>query len=99
MDETILTPAMGISPRTLIMDGNAALAATLQRDLQDVGYCAELAGDACMAMASLQSNFAPVVIIDLEGMRGLDLCREIRARKFPRYVYIIVRPIESAKQP
>ena len=93
IDETILTPAIGTSPRTLIIEGNAVLGATLQRDLHHAGYRADLAGDARTAMACLQSNFAPVVIIDLdlEGTRGLDLCREIRARKSPGYVYIIVR--------
>jgi diguanylate cyclase (GGDEF)-like protein len=64
------------------------------------GYEVVTAADAEAALASLQRNFTPIVILDvgLPGMNGLDLCREIRCQSYSGYVYLMLHSCKDAHE-
>ena len=94
-ETTVLMPSLSITPDILIVDDDPVLCAVLQREVQSAGFNAEIALSGAAALDSLQSNFAPLVILDLDmpGMHGLEVCRRIRGELYPSYVYIIIRSI------
>lgn len=94
-ETTVLMPSMSITPEILIVDDDPVLCAALQREVLAAGFHAEIASSGEAALNSLQMNFAPLVILDLDmpGMHGLEVCRRIRSELYPSYVYIIIRSI------
>jgi two-component system cell cycle response regulator len=94
-ETTVLMPSMSIVPDILIVDDDPVLCAVLQREIQAAGFTVEVALSGEAALNSLRSNFAPLVILDLDmpGMHGLEVCRRIREQPYPSYVYIIIRSI------
>jgi diguanylate cyclase (GGDEF)-like protein len=96
-DESAITqiqPALtSIPPRVLVVDDDA-IALERMRDLVTAaGYEVTLATSGAAALAQLQREFAPIVILDrsMPGMDGLDLCRAIRGgTSYPGYVYLML---------
>ncbi len=69
-------------PRILVVDDNDALRENLAECLEDEGYRVAVAGDGQRALALLEAEPAPaVVLLDLvmPGMNGRELVRRIRA--------------------
>ena len=91
---TQIQPALSsIPPRVLVVDDDS-IALERMRDLVTAaGYHVTLAESGAAALAELQREFAPIVILDrnMPGMDGLDLCRAIRGgTNYPGYVYIML---------
>jgi diguanylate cyclase (GGDEF)-like protein len=96
-DESVITqiqPALvAIAPRVLLVDDDEIMAARLSDLVSAAGYDVVTAKSGEEALAELQREFAPIVILDrkMPGMDGLELCRTIRdGTHYPGYVYIIL---------
>src|SRR5512136_1162150 len=65
----------------------------LGKALADAGYRKVVTvADGRKAVAAMAGELFPIVIVDsrLSGMDGFDLCRTLRARDIPGYVYILM---------
>ncbi len=58
-----------------------------------------MAPTAEQALAALDSEFALIVVLDrnLPGMDGLSLCRAIRGRAWPGYVYVLLLTVRDGE--
>jgi diguanylate cyclase (GGDEF)-like protein len=96
-DESVITqiqPALvHIVPRVLLVDDDEIMAERLRDLVTAAGYAATTVNSGAAALAELQREFAPIVILDrnMPGMDGLELCRAIRdGTHYPGYVYIML---------
>jgi diguanylate cyclase (GGDEF)-like protein len=96
-DESVITqiqPALvHIVPRVLLVDDDEIMAERLRDLVKAAGYEVNTAASGAEALAELQREFAPIVILDrnMPGMDGLELCRAIRdGTHYPGYVYIML---------
>jgi two-component system cell cycle response regulator len=66
--------------------------AALTDPLECEGFNVESCSSGPAALMALERDFRPIVVIDrsMPGFSGIDLCEEIRRRKWPGYVYIIL---------
>jgi len=64
----------------------------LGRAIFAAGYQVLTAPDSVTALATMQKEFAPIVISDvnLPDMDGLSLCRTIRRQSYPGYTYLML---------
>jgi diguanylate cyclase (GGDEF)-like protein len=95
----VLRLPLGAPPRVLLVDDDALVLATLQDLVAAAGFEVDTALGGASALASLQKNFSPVVIMDLQmpDMDGLALCRTIREGTWPGYVYIVLLTAQDAE--
>lgn len=79
-------------PTILLVDDDEAAQDLSSVYAQHLGYTTHACANAEAALKHMRDDFCPIVITDLNmpGMGGLALCRELRSRKWPGYVYIIV---------
>lgn len=70
------------TPRILILDDDAKLAAMLVTYLEKNGFAAEAVGTPSAAMARLQTAPPDLLVLDLglPEQDGLEVCRQLRAR-------------------
>lgn len=87
--QLLATPAR---PTILLVDDDEAAQELSTAYAQHLGYTTVASSSAEAALKRMRDDFCPIVITDLNmpGMGGLALCRELRSRKWPGYVYIIV---------
>jgi len=78
--------------KILIVDDDAVSLAISRRTVEQAGYDVEVARDGREALEILGRGALRMVITDwmMPEMDGVELCREIRARDFPSYIYVIV---------
>jgi two-component system cell cycle response regulator len=95
----ILRLPFGVPPKVLLVDDDDLVLARLQDLVAAAGFEVNIAPDGGEALACLQRNFSPVVIMDLQmpGMDGLTLCRTIRQGTWPGYVYILLLTAQDAE--
>ncbi|HEY5101671.1 MAG TPA: response regulator transcription factor, partial [Steroidobacteraceae bacterium] len=86
------TLGLGSFPKVLLVDDDDLVLQRLADIVSQDGFDVCTASNGAAALTSLHENFAPVVIMDLRmpGMDGLALCRSIRERSWPGYVYILL---------
>jgi two-component system chemotaxis response regulator CheY len=80
------------APTVLIVDDDDLVLARLQELVAAAGYEVSTATSAIEALASLEKSPASIVITDLimPGIDGIELCRQIRARTWPGYIYVVL---------
>lgn len=78
--------------RVLIVDDDEIALELLHHALAEAGYEVIVARDGRQALEVLRAGSCRLVISDWEmpQMNGIELCREIRARRFAGYVYVIL---------
>ena len=78
--------------RVLVVDDDEIVLDHLGRSIFEAGYQVVTAQDSGTALASMQKDFAPIVILDvnLPDMDGLALCRTIRRQSYPGYTYLML---------
>ena len=81
----VLRLPFGAPPRVLLVDDDELVLARLQDLVAAAGFEVDTALGGASALAALQRNFSPVVIMDLQmpDMDGLALCRSIRNGTWP----------------
>jgi diguanylate cyclase (GGDEF)-like protein len=79
-------------PAILLVDDDGATRTLVSTYAAQQGYAIHNCRSAEEALKRLRENFCPIVITDLNmpGMDGLEFCRELRARKWPGYTYIVM---------
>jgi diguanylate cyclase (GGDEF)-like protein len=79
-------------PAILLVDDDGATRTLVSTYAEQQGYAIHNCRSAEEALKRLRENFCPIVITDLNmpGMDGLEFCRELRARKWPGYTYIVM---------
>lgn len=79
-------------PAILLVDDDAATRDLVSTYAEQLGHAIHKCRTAEEALKRLRENFCPIVITDLNmpGMGGLALCRELRARRWPGYTYIVM---------
>ena len=88
-----------IARRVLLVDDDELVLAHLSDLVTAAGFEVHTAGDGTAALAFLERNFVPLVITDrnMPAMDGLQLCRAIREKTWPGYVYIILLTVHDGE--
>jgi diguanylate cyclase (GGDEF)-like protein len=96
-DESAITriqPALfAPHPRVLVVDDDEIAVERMRDLIGAAGYEVSTATSGAAALSALESEFAPIVILDrnMPGMDGLALCQAIRnGTRYPGYVYIVL---------
>ncbi len=86
-----------VAPTVLIVDDDALVLARLAELVTADGYSVRTAAGAAQALAALDEFSASIVVTDLNmpDMDGLQLCRRIRERASPGYVYIVLLTVRD----
>jgi two-component system cell cycle response regulator len=95
----VLRLPFGAPPKVLLVDDDDLVLGRLEALVAAAGFEVNIAPNGGDALACLQRNFSPVVIMDLQmpGMDGLTLCRTIRQATWPGYVYILLLTAQDAE--
>ncbi len=98
------TPALGTLAATkvtkvLLVDDDDLVLEQLERVVTAAGYEVVTARNGDAALLSMQQEFAPIVIadIDLPQSDGLALCRTIRRQSYSGYVYVMLLSSKDAE--
>jgi phosphoserine phosphatase RsbU/P len=85
--------------RILIVDDDMSTRLLLTRFLTSWGHQVLAAADGVEALEVLEREGVQLVISDwlMPKMDGLELCKRIRARSFPGYVYVIILTAKDSK--
>jgi len=104
-DDSVITqiqPALlGIAPRVLVVDDDEIAVEHMRELIGAAGYEVTAVTSAAAALAELQREFAPILILDrnMPGMDGIELCRAIRGGTgYPGYVYIVLCTAHDAEE-
>ena len=96
-DESAITQIqpllVSIAPRVLLVDDDEIAVERLRDLITAAGFEVTTASNGAEALASLTSQFAPIVIMDrnMPGMDGIEVTRAIRdGTQYPGYVYIML---------
>src|ERR1700709_2089364 len=86
--------------KVLLVDDDALVLDHLRKSIFAAGYRVLTAPDSRTALASLQGDFAPIVIsnVNLPDMDGLALCRAIRRQTYPGYTYLMLHSIQDSEE-
>jgi two-component system, cell cycle response regulator len=78
--------------KVLLVDDDEIVLDHLGKSIFAAGYQVLTAPDSGTALASMQKDFAPIVVLDvnLPDMDGLALCRTIRRQSYPGYTYVML---------
>lgn len=84
----------------LMVEDNDSTRRLLEIRLKKAGFEVASAQNGRAAFETLKDRFFPIVITDwvMPEMDGLELCRRIRKRQFPGYVYVILLTSKESKQ-
>ena len=95
--EQLTLPA---APTVLIVDDDCLVLSRLRDLVAAEGYCVRTATGGMAALNALEEIPVSIVITDLNmpGMNGFELCRRIRERELPGYVYIVLLTIRDEEQ-
>lgn len=89
-----------VAPTVLLVDDDPLVLARLRELVAADGYVVHTARNGIEALKSLDSLPASIVVSDLNmpGMNGLDLCRRIRERVSPGYVYVVLLTVRADEE-
>lgn len=81
-----------MTTKVLLVDDDEIVLEYLSLFIRAAGYEVVKATNGQDALASMQQDFAQIVMLDIgmPGMDGLELCRAIRRQTYTGYVYIVL---------
>ena len=87
------------APKVLLIDDDELVLERLRLLVVAAGFEVETAADGPSALALLERRFNPIVIMDREmpGMDGLSLCRALRQKSWPGYIYILLLTVHDSE--
>ncbi len=87
--------------KILLADDDAAARMALGELLEHAGHEVVTAAGGLAAWAVLQNEYFPLVLLDrvMPDLDGIELCRRIRARRQPRYTYVMLVTMVGGKEP
>src|SRR5687767_2043283 len=90
--ETTQLLTLPTRPAILLVDDDETTRTLVSAYVEQQGYVIRVSHTAEEALKRLRESFCPIVITDLNmpGMDGLAFCRELRARRWPGYTYIVM---------
>jgi two-component system cell cycle response regulator len=96
---TLGTQAATKATKVLLVDDDNLVLDQLERLVTAAGYEVVTARNGDAALLSMQQEFAPIVIaeIDMPQMDGFALCRAIRRQSYSGYVYVILLSSKDAE--
>jgi len=96
---TLGTQATTKATKVLLVDDDNLVLDQLERLVTAAGYEVVTARNGDAALLSMQQEFAPIVIaeIDMPQMDGFALCRAIRRQSYSGYVYVILLSSKDAE--
>jgi two-component system chemotaxis response regulator CheY len=96
---TLGTQAATKATKVLLVDDDILVLDQLERLVTAAGYEVVTARNGDAALLSMQQEFAPIVIaeIDMPQMDGFALCRAIRRQSYSGYVYVILLSSKDAE--
>jgi len=96
----VLKLDLPVAPTVLIVDDDELVLAKLEEIVASAGYSVRTAHGGADAMRFLEDGSASVVVTDLKmpGMDGLELCRLIRGREWPGYIYIVLLTVQDEEE-
>jgi len=96
----VLKHDLGTAPRVLIVDDDELMVARLRDLVTAAGFGTFTAASGAQALEILEQTFAPIVITDLNmpDMSGLTLCRTIRQKNWPGYVYVVLLTVRDVEE-
>jgi two-component system cell cycle response regulator len=96
----ILKLELGTVPRVLIVDDDELVLARLRDLVTAAGFETFTASSGAQALKFLDETFAPIVITDLNmpDMGGLTLCRTIRQKNWPGYIYVVLLTVRDVEE-
>jgi sigma-B regulation protein RsbU (phosphoserine phosphatase) len=92
LTETATTPTISSKITVMIAGDNPTVSLLLSVTLTKWGYRVARASDGRDALAQLMNQEIGILIsdYDMPGLDGIELCREIRGRKWPGYIYVLL---------
>ena len=87
--------------KVLLVDDDPAARMALGELLEHAGHEVVTAAGGQAAWAALQDEYFPLMLLDrvMPDLDGIELCRRIRARRQPRYTYVILVTMVGGKEP
>jgi DNA-binding response OmpR family regulator len=84
-----------------MVDDDPSIRLALGELLEHAGHEVVTAAGGHEAWAELERAYFPLVLLDrvMPGLDGIELCRRIRARRQPRYTYVILVTMVGGKGP
>ncbi|WP_421202839.1 response regulator [Aeromonas enteropelogenes] len=84
----------------LVVDDSASIRATITMTLENAGFSVLEADDGHEAMARLEQQRVHLIISDLNmpGMDGMTLLRQVKAQEATRYLPFIMLTTENSQQ-
>jgi len=86
--------------RILVVEDNPVTRTLLQKDLEEHDYRVSAVENGKVALNILKKEYYPIIVTDwmMPEMDGLELCRAIRKRVFPGYVFILLLTAKDSKK-
>ena len=87
--------------KILMVDDDAAARIVLGELLEHAGHEVVTATGGQAAWAALEDEYFALVFLDrvMPDLDGIELCRRIRARRQPRYTYVILVTMVGGREP
>ncbi len=91
---------MPMTRTVLVVDDSASIRATITMTLENAGFSVLEADDGHEAMARLEQQRVHLIISDLNmpGMDGMTLLRQVKAQEATRYLPFIMLTTENSPQ-
>jgi diguanylate cyclase (GGDEF)-like protein len=96
----LLKLELPVAPTVLIVDDDELVLERLRELVAAAGYGVRTAASGSEALTSLERSAASIVVTDLNmpGMDGLELCRQIREHAWSGYVYIVLLTVRDKEK-
>jgi phosphoserine phosphatase RsbU/P len=96
----MISPVSRPATKVLVVDDDEIVLDYMGLLVASAGYSVVTVTNAEAALASMEQDFAQIVIVDIAmpGMDGLALCRAIRRKIYSGYVYLMLHSAKDTNE-